>query len=107
MSSISQPYYLKLNSLDKFFHFGAYALLSVILYFVLVNQDKVSLLKIYPVFFTFLFATSFGILNELHQLFIPYRTFNKLDIFANTLGTFAAVMTIKFGTLILKFVKIN
>lgn len=107
MSSIYQPYYMKINHLDKLFHFGVYALLSVILFSFFVYQDKISLLKTYPVLCAFLFATSFGIMNELLQIFIPYRTFNKLDIIANMLGALSAILTIKFGTSIIKILKLD
>ena len=55
---------VKSNSPDKFYHFGVYGLLSLILYFTLYFQNKILLLKNYPAAFTLLFASLFGILNE-------------------------------------------
>ncbi len=107
MSSIYQPYYIKINHLDKLFHFSAYALLSGILFSFFVYQDKISFLKTYPVLCTFLFATSFGIMNELLQIFIPYRTFNKLDIIANMLGVLVAILTMKFWISVIKIPRLE
>ena len=43
---------------------------------------------------TLIFLVSFSLLSELSHLFIPNRSFEYLDIFANLLGTLAAIIVI-------------
>jgi VanZ family protein len=96
-TSIPSDPAIKSNSPDKLYHFGAYGLLSFILYFALYFQNKMLSFKKYPALFTLLFAFLFGLLNELSQLFIPSRTFNKFDLLANFLGSCLTVIIIKFS----------
>jgi len=82
--------------MDKLYHIAAYGLLSFILYFFLIFQNRVQFLKKFPATFTLILATTFGFMNELHQIFIPTRTFNKYDIFANLIGIVVSIVVIKF-----------
>ena len=43
---------------------------------------------------TLIFLVSFSLLSELSHLFIPNRSFEYLDIFANLLGTLLAIIVI-------------
>jgi len=81
---------------------GAYGLLSFILYFFLIIQNKIQLLKKYPATFTLLLATAFGLANEFHQIFIPTRTFNKFDLLANLIGIVLTLGVIKIFLLVNK-----
>ena len=87
----------KLTNIDKLFHFAAYGLLSFILFFALVFQNKIDLFKKYPSTFTLIFTTLFGILNELFQIFVPSRSANPLDILANFLGSIIMVVLLKYN----------
>lgn len=60
---------------DKITHFLMYFLLSFFLQKEYSRNDK-----------TFIFAVSYGILMEIIQFFIPYRSFEFFDILANSLG---------------------
>ena len=86
----------KTYQMDKLYHIAAYGLLSFILYFFLIFQNRVQFLKKFPATFTLILATTFGFMNELHQIFIPTRTFNKYDIFANLIGIVVSIVVIKF-----------
>ncbi|MFI5405668.1 MAG: VanZ family protein, partial [Nitrososphaerales archaeon] len=86
VSSIPGDFTITSNPFDKILHFGAYAILSIPLYFTLSIQSKIVLFNKYPGISTILLAFLFGFLNELHQLFIVSRTFNKFDLLANVLG---------------------
>ncbi|MFI5236666.1 MAG: VanZ family protein [Ignavibacteriales bacterium] len=55
---------------------------------------------------TILLAFLFGFLNELHQLFIVSRTFNKFDLLANVMGTIMVILVIKFTTKFIRALKI-
>jgi len=93
---------IKSNSPDKFYHFGAYGLLSFILYFTLFFQNKILIFKKYTAVFTLLFTSLFGTLNELNQIFIPGRSANIFDVIANFLGSLLTVLIIKFSFKVLK-----
>ena len=106
LSSIPGNYALKSNPFDKILHFGAYAILSFLLYYALSIQNKLLLIRKFPGIFTFLLAFIFGLLNEFHQLFIPSRSFNKFDLLANLLGSLVVILFIKFTSRIIESIKI-
>jgi VanZ family protein len=106
LSSLPQSTEIKSNGVDKYYHLGAYGLLSFIVYFTLTFQDRISLFKRYSASFTLLLTSIFGLLNELHQLFIPSRTFNKFDLLANILGSLLMIIVIKFSLKIISLVKV-
>jgi len=106
LSSSPQSSEIKSNGVDKYYHLGAYGLLSFIVYFTLTFQDRISLFKRYSASFTLLLTSIFGLLNELHQLFIPSRTFNKFDLLANILGSLLMIIVIKFSLKIISLVKV-
>jgi VanZ family protein len=79
---------------DKIEHFGAYGLLSVILYLNLFFQQKFNFLRKSPAIFTILIASFYGMLDELHQLFVPGRRADILDWLADFSGSVVAVIII-------------
>jgi len=81
---------------DKIEHFGAYGLLSAILYLNLFFQKKIPLLRKYPATFTLLVASLYGMLDELHQIFVPGRTADVRDWLADFIGSLLAVLIVKF-----------
>lgn len=81
---------------DKLLHFGAYLVLSVLLCLTLIFQKKFVLLKKYPYYFTILFGSLYGALDELHQMFIPGRSAEFADWVADTLGTIGGVLIVYF-----------
>ncbi len=90
-----------MNVSDKIEHFGAYGLLGVFLYLNLLFQEKIEILKKFPATFTVFIASIYGLLDELHQLFVPGRSCEFLDWTADFLGVLTAVIII--GYLIKKF----
>lgn len=68
--------------LDKIGHFIAYAIFAKIL--IGLFKSEVSIIK--PILWTFTIATSYGMLMEVLQIFVPDRTFSYTDMLANTLG---------------------
>ena len=77
---------------DKFLHFGAYGLLSVLLYLNLYFQDKIEVLNKFPATFTVLIASIYGLLDEIHQMFVPGRSAEFLDWLADFSGSLLAVL---------------
>jgi len=74
---------------DKIKHFGAYMILAILLAVTLRVQDKFPSLKYAYIKFTFIFIGYYGIFDEIHQIFIPGRSFDLLDYVADLLGALA------------------
>ena len=81
---------------DKIEHFGAYGILASVLYVNLYFQKKFKKLNKYPGTFTLIFASLYGVMDELHQLFVPGRTADILDWTADFTGSLLAVIITKF-----------
>ena len=77
---------------DKLLHFGAYGLLSGLLFLNLHFQNKFQLLKKYPATLTVLIASSYGFFDEIHQMFVPGRSAEFLDWLADFSGSLLAVL---------------
>lgn len=77
---------LILGFTDKAKHFGAYLVLSFLLSFALHFQKKYDILNKYSAGFTFLIISIYGLLDEIHQIFIPGRYFEWLDFLADIIG---------------------
>ena len=76
--------------LDKILHFGAYGLLGVLFfraYQTLPLKDRKNLL----ILFSIGSATLYGISDEIHQYFVPFREADILDVVANTMGSICGV----------------
>ena len=74
---------------DKLLHFGCFVYLTILLSLAkIVNQD----------YWVYVIVLSYGILIEVVQLYLPYRSFEFLDILADFGG-------ILFASFFLKFVK--
>lgn len=81
---------------DKLLHFGAYGLLSLLLFLNLHFQNKFQLLKKYPAILTVLIASFYGLLDEIHQMFVPGRSAEFLDWMADFSGSVLAVFITSF-----------
>ncbi|MCP4371957.1 MAG: hypothetical protein GY797_28140 [Deltaproteobacteria bacterium] len=71
---------------DKLLHFFAYAVLGALFlraYKTLRIRNKLKLLIILSV----LSSSLYGISDEVHQHFVPYRSFEYFDILADILGS--------------------
>jgi VanZ family protein len=80
------------NISDKLLHFGAYGILSVLLYLNMSFQNKFQLLKKYPATITVLIASLYGLFDEIHQMFVPGRSAEFLDWLADFSGSLLAVV---------------
>lgn len=70
---------------DKLYHFIEYSIFSALLFFALLNSNK-NFLRKNVLLISLLIGASFGILDELHQKFIPGRTADILDFTADFVG---------------------
>ena len=74
------------NSLDKVLHFLCFSYLTLITWLSrILNKD----LHVYVI------VLAYGILIEIVQGFLPYRSFEYLDIFADFVGVIAGLIIIK------------
>lgn len=71
LTSLPNDIAINLNVSDKIEHFGAYGVLSFMLFFTLSFQKKVPLFKEFPATFTLVLASLYGMVDELHQLLVP------------------------------------
>jgi len=81
---------------DKFKHLGAYFGLTVLLSFTLHYQNKYLFLKKYFLTSALIITSFYGILDELHQKFIPGRSGEFLDWVADAVGALLGTLFVYF-----------
>ncbi len=76
--------------LDKILHFGAYGLLGVLFY----RAYRTLPLKNSPnllILISIGSAILYGLSDEIHQYFVPFRNADIMDVVANTIGSICGV----------------
>jgi len=89
------PSWLDFPSADKVVHFLLYAGLGAIVWTGLYRSNVspvTRLLRIVPV----AFATVYGLSDEIHQLFVPNRSFDPFDLLADAIGATICVTALEF-----------
>jgi len=81
---------------DKIKHFGAFFGLSVLLNLTLLYQSKVLLFKKYFLVAALIISSFYGLLDEIHQSFVPGRNSEFLDWVADSLGAAAGVFIVYY-----------
>ena len=85
---------------DKIKHFIAYFILAVLLGLNLHFQDRWQSVSINYLVYTFIICTFYGVLDELHQIFVPNRSAEfydwLADLFGSTMGIILVYFFIKF-----------
>jgi VanZ family protein len=81
---------------DKIKHFGAFFGLSVLLSLTLLYQSKVLLFKKYFLVAALIISSFYGLLDEIHQSFVPGRNSEFLDWVADSLGAAAGVFIVYY-----------
>jgi VanZ family protein len=79
---------------DKFKHFAAYFILAFLLNLALLVQNKYKTLKEKAAPAALFISIIYGILDELHQIFIPGRSCEFLDWVADASGAILGVVTL-------------
>jgi VanZ family protein len=82
-------------------HVVIYFGLGVLLYFLFLSS-RYQILEKYAVIFAVFTGTAYGILNEIFQTFLPYRTASVADAFSNLLGLLIAQVCVLIFVLLLK-----
>jgi VanZ family protein len=75
---------------DKILHFGAYGLLGI-LFFRAYETLPLKANKTLLILLSIGSATLYGISDEIHQYFVPFRNADIMDVVANTLGSICGV----------------
>jgi len=79
---------------DKLEHLVAYFILSIFLSLLFLFQNRYSTLKEYFLLSAFLISFLYGSIDEIHQLFIPGRSCDILDLTADTIGVLAGIILV-------------
>ena len=79
---------------DKIKHFSAFFGLSVLLSLTLIYQSKVLLFKKYFLVAALVISSIYGLLDEIHQSFVPGRNSEFLDWVADSLGAAAGAFIV-------------
>jgi VanZ family protein len=87
---------------DKIKHFSAYSILAILLGLNLYFQEKWKSLSLFHLNYTFIICGIYGILDELHQLFVPNRSAEVLDWVADILGTILGIILVRFFIKLIK-----
>lgn len=92
VSSIQFKTYSKTtNDLSAIYHFGIFLVFS---FFLLVSSTKRKRKDL--LFLAVSIAILYGILDEIHQLYVPGRSFTLEDIFLDSLGVLIALALYSF-----------
>ena len=86
--------YSKFKHLDKLIHFILFFVQSFTLSQAIYLFKGYFSFKIY--FFIIIILLSFGIITEVQQLYIPFRTFDYYDLITNIIGVVTGVFCVKF-----------
>jgi len=79
---------------DKFKHFGAYLVLAFLLNFAIILQGKYKKLSENSFYITLIITTIYGLFDEVHQIFIPGRSFDWWDLVADIIGSLVGIMLV-------------
>jgi len=87
----SPPNLPQIPYLDKLLHAGAYALLGI-LFMRALRASPLGNKPAAVMVSSILLATLYGISDEIHQFFVPFRSAERLDVLADFLGSLAGVL---------------
>lgn len=80
---------------DKLQHLLAYCVLAMLLYLTLIIQNKFPLLKRNAITFSIIILIGYGVLDELHQLLIPGRSGEVMDVVADVVGGIIGLIIVR------------
>jgi len=77
---------------DKVNHLLAYFILAILLFLTLLFQQKILLSKNKVAGYALIICSLYGMLDEVHQIFIPGRSAEFLDFLADVCGALLGVL---------------
>lgn len=80
-------------SFDKLLHAFAYGVLAAAVFFAIPNRRRHQPRLIFLLIV--LFCLLYGISDEVHQIFVPFRSSSGWDILADTVGAAIAVLLLQ------------
>ncbi len=86
--------------LDKIAHFSEYFVFSALMARAFSGASKLNRKRYFV--FSLIFAAVFALLDEIHQIFLPTRSFDLLDLFFDVLGAFAGLVVYEKSKELLK-----
>lgn len=81
---------------DKIEHLAAYFILSQFLSLLFLFQDKYVWIKKHHLVSALIVVFVYGAIDEIHQLFIPGRSCDILDLTADTIGAIAGLLLLSY-----------
>jgi len=85
-----------ITNLDKFIHVCVFAMLCYLSITGLVKQFRFSIKKLSAAKYGAIFTICFGVLTEIGQYLLGYRSFDGYDILANSLGALIGFIYFQF-----------
>jgi len=80
---------------DKFKHFGAFFVLAVLLNLALHFQTKSLYIKLNSYSVTYFIIIFYSLIDETHQILIPGRYFDWLDLLADLVGGIIGILIVR------------
>lgn len=80
---------------DKLVHLVVYGILASLIYLAL---REMSIGKRYVLILAFAISFAYGVTNEIHQYFVPWRDADVFDVMANGIGAFCFPMALWLRT---------
>jgi len=81
---------------DKVNHLLAYFILAILLFLTLLFQQKVPLSLNKAAAYALIICSLYGMLDEVHQIFIPGRSAEFLDFLADACGALLGVLVMNY-----------
>ena len=81
---------------DKVNHLSAYFILAILLFLTLLFQQKIPLTKNRVAAYALIICSLYGMLDEVHQIFIPGRSAEFLDFLADACGALLGVLLMNY-----------
>ncbi len=92
LSSIPQPpSYIEEPGFDKIKHVIEYSILGFFTLGCFTDRNRVKIIIL-----VIIVCSLYGILDEIHQHFVPGRYSSSLDMVANSVGSILGVMTLRY-----------
>jgi len=95
LTSIPGKYAPNIGVSDKIEHSGAYLVLAVLVNFTYMFQRKIPEFYNKPVIFTFFTIVFYGLVDEIHQMFIPGRMADVRDLIADAIGGIVGILIVQ------------
>ncbi len=77
---------------DKFKHLGAYFFLTILLCLAFYLQERFPFIKRYHLQSSLIVTSVYGVIDEIHQIFIPGRSCDIYDWIADFIGAILGVV---------------